>query len=130
MFFSGIHPPFSVIHGKSITLCPGRKYFYDKFRPMESILHFFGNINLMPFFNSLLTSSTEPFVKGFHSLVAAFEPYYNALFSSDPSIIAGILVVLLSYSIFSALRRFNKTRAFVTIKKPSSVISEGFPGRM
>jgi hypothetical protein len=60
-------------------------------------------------------------------LITAFEPYYNAIFSSDPSIIAGILVVLFSYSIISSVRRFNKTRAFVTTKKPSAVISEGFP---
>ena len=96
---------------------------------MESLITWIGNINLMPFFDSLLPTLTEPFADGFRLLVASFEPYYQALFTREPGLVAGILFLLLSYSVIAAAKKFYKSRAFVTTKKPSVVFREGFPGR-
>ena len=96
---------------------------------MEALINWIGNINLMPFFDSLLTTVTEPFNNGFQLMVASFEPYYHSLLTREPGLVAGILFLLVSWSVVSMLKKRFRAKAFVPARKPEAFIRESYPGR-
>jgi hypothetical protein len=94
---------------------------------MESLITWIGNINLMPFFDSLLSTVTEPFADGFRLLVASFEPYYHALFTREPGLVAGIVFLLFSWSVVAFIKKRFRSKAFITVKKPAVIVRESYP---
>jgi len=93
---------------------------------MESIIHQFSNLDIIPVFINLSQAITQPFVHSFQSVVPGFLPHMKSLISNEPGLIGGMIFVLLSYSFVVLVQNTKKSRIVVTNKKPSSIYREGF----
>ena len=84
---------------------------------------------MMPFIDSLLSAVTEPFADGFRLLVSSFEPYYHSVFTKEPGLAAGILFLLVAYSVVAVIKKKSRAKTFVAVKEPVVITRESYPGR-
>ena len=94
---------------------------------MESILHQFGNLDILPVFVNLSHAIAQPFIHSFQAVVPGFLPSVKSLVSNEPGLIGGMIFVLLSYSFVVLVQNTKNARVIVTNKNPSSTYKEGFP---